>query len=70
MDIRVGHYPEMSELRVELFGHELLIGQSHDAPTCVVTQHALAGHHNDDDEEEDYGNNEDYEDYDENKDSY
>ena len=69
MDIRVGHYPEMSELRVELFGHEPLIGQSHDVPTCV-TQHALAGHHDDDEEEEDYGNNEDYEDYDENKDSY
>ena len=63
MDIRVGHYPEMSELRVELFGHEPLIGQSHDAPTCV-TQHALAGHHDDDEEEEEE------EDYDKNKDSY
>ena len=63
MDIRVGHYPEMSELRVELFGHEPLIGQSHDGPTCV-TQHALAGHHDDDDEEEKE------EDYDKTKDSY
>ena len=53
----------MSELRVELFGHEPLIGQSHDAPTCV-TQHALVGHPDDDDEDE-----EDYEDYEENKDS-